>query len=287
MLIELPAQVLELSGPDAIAFSQAQFSSDLRTLHTGSWQWSAWLSAQGRVRCWFALLRLADDRLLLWLRGADAAALRADLGRFVFRSKVNLAARDIRVYGTNAPATTQAIGSVPSGQTLAQHAGIAALRLPDGERYVLIALDARLHVEDDAAAAARWRLDDIRAGLPELSPMLRERFLPQWLGLDRLGAVSVGKGCYPGQEIMARLHFKGGNKRGLYRIAWSAPALPEAGTELRRSDPDAEAGTIVTSAAAGASRAEALAVLIDDAAHLPLHAPMLAPTDIQVISRFS
>jgi folate-binding Fe-S cluster repair protein YgfZ len=86
---------------------------------------------------------------------------------------------------------------------------------------------------------------------------------------------------------MARLHFKGGNKRGLYRIAVSTPALPQAGTELRRSDPDAEAGTIVTLAATGASQAEALAVLIDDAARSPLRATIPAPPDIQVISRFS
>jgi folate-binding protein YgfZ len=287
VLIELPAQLLELSGPDCIAFAQAQFSSDLRTLHTGSWQWSAWLSAQGRVRCWFALLRLADDRLLLWLRGGEAIALRADLVRFVFRSKVKLTALEVPVYGADAPTTTKAVGVAPSTHTLVQHAGVAALCLPDGERYVLIALDTRLDIADNGAAVAQWRLDDIRAGLPELAPALRDRFLPQWLGLDRLGAVSVGKGCYPGQEIMARLHFKGGNKRGLYRIACGTPAPPEPGTELRRADPDAEAGTILISATTAAAHAEALATLIDDAAGLPLRAAATPLQDIEVISRFS
>ena len=83
-------QIVELAGADAIAFAQAQFSSDLATLGNGQWQWSAWLSAQGRVRAFFHLLRLSDDRLLLWLRGGSALALRDALARFVFRAKVQI-----------------------------------------------------------------------------------------------------------------------------------------------------------------------------------------------------
>ena len=83
-------QIVELTGADAIAFAQAQFSSDLATLGNGQWQWSAWLSAQGRVRAFFHLLRLRDDRLLLWLRGGSAQALRDLLARFVFRAKLRI-----------------------------------------------------------------------------------------------------------------------------------------------------------------------------------------------------
>ena len=71
---------------------------------------------------------------------------------------------------------------------------------------------------------------DIRAGLPEIGAELRDQLLPQWIGLDRLGAISVRKGCYPGQEIMARLHFKGGNKRSLYRLLWPAGEVVPPGT---------------------------------------------------------
>ena len=288
MLIELPAQMLELSGPDAVAFAHAQFASDLRALDTGTWQWSAWLSAQGRVRCWFALLRVADDRLLLWLRGGDPAALRADLVRFVFRSKVRVEVPAMHAYGADAARTAQIAGNVPSGRQLASQHGIVALRLPDAERNVLFAAQRLAGGEHDDAALAAWRLADVRAGLPQLAPVLRDRFLPQWLGLDRLGAVSVAKGCYPGQEIMARLHFKGGNKRGLYRIAFGAASLPEPGTELRRLDGDAEAGAILMSAAADMTQAEALATLSDEAAAEPLRAcAAMPPQPIQVISRFN
>jgi folate-binding Fe-S cluster repair protein YgfZ len=90
--------------------------------------------------------------------------------------------------------------------------------------------------------------------------------LPQWIGLDRLGAVSVNKGCYPGQEIMARLHFKGGNKRSLYRLRWAGDSLVPPGTPLRGAN-DGESGLVVM--AAHDSRdgsVEALASLADGTA---------------------
>jgi folate-binding Fe-S cluster repair protein YgfZ len=80
-----PAETLLIEGPDAIAFAQAQFSSKVSSLATGHWQFSAWLDPQGRVRALFHLARLADDRLLLLLRGGSAAAVVDALQRFVFR----------------------------------------------------------------------------------------------------------------------------------------------------------------------------------------------------------
>ncbi|HST26810.1 MAG TPA: folate-binding protein [Rudaea sp.] len=125
-------------------------------------------------------------------------------------------------------------------------------------------------------------LADIRAGIPEIGVELRDRLLPQWIGLDRLGAVSVNKGCYPGQEIMARLHFKGGNKRSLYRLRWSGSALAPPGALLR--DPGgSEAGIIVTAAHdAEAEDVEALASISDSAADavLTLESPPTRAVDI-------
>lgn len=294
MLIELPAHVLELSGPEAVSFAQAQFSSDLRALETGQWQWSAWLSALGRVRCWFALLRVADERLLLWLRGDGHSALRAELARFVFRSKVTVQVPHVSVYGADAAGALAAGAEVPGENRLTHHDGVTALQLPDAARYVLISqspitqsptTDAPLDTSADAAARARWQHDDIHAGLPQLEAALQDQLLPQWLALDRLGVVNVGKGCYPGQEVMARLHFKGGNKRGLYHIAFSAPALPPAGTVLRTTD--AEAGVIVQSAWTTGGNAEALAVFADAAVtRVPHHVHAQPLGDIQVVSRF-
>lgn len=214
-MISLPAQVLEISGTDAAAFAHAQFSSDVLALPDGQWQWSAWLSPQGRVRAFFHLSRRAADDIVLTLRGGDAEWLRAELSRFVFRAKVQLSA------------TTG-----PTAQTS--------------------------------------KLDDIRAGIPEIDAELHDQFLPQWIGLDRLGAVSVSKGCYPGQEIMARLHFKGGNKRSLYRIGSANPLT--TGATLRDTQTGEEAGSVLQCARADPDRFEALASLIDAKAQAQLRA---------------
>jgi folate-binding protein YgfZ len=130
-------------------------------------------------------------------------------------------------------------------------------------------------------------LADIRAGIPEIGVELRDLLLPQWIGLDRLGAVSVNKGCYPGQEIMARLHFKGGNKRSLYRIRWCGTAPADAGAVLRNADGGEEAGVIVACALAEAGCVEALASISDGVAALRSHLTPSLDTDIAVLQRYA
>ena len=205
-MMSMPPQVLEISGADTVAFAHAQFSSDVLALPDGHWQWSAWLSPQGRVCAFFHLARRAPDNIVLSLRGGDAEWLRAELSRFVFRAKVQM-------------------------------------RTANG------------------GAARSSALEDIRAGIPEIGAEVRGQLLPQWIGLDRLGAVSVSKGCYPGQEIMARLHFKGGNKRSLYRIG--CDSLLPAGTMLRDAQTGEEGGCVLQCARADSGSYEALASLFD------------------------
>ena len=275
-----PAQLLELTGTDAAAFAHAQFCNDVVSLAPGRWQWNAWLSAQGRVRAMFALLRLSDERLVLLLRGGEALTLRAELARYVFRSRVTLQALSHAAqtgYRADEVALAPDTGFVLHDDSL-------RLRLPFGARVLQIGLRDATASEDpafDPIAAAAWHLDDIRAGLAELVPALQDQLLPPWLGLDRLGAYSVSKGCYPGQEVIARLHFKGGNKRGLFHLTFAAETPPPSGTTL--SGDAGEVGLIVDAAPAAAGRGEALAVLRADQS-----GPLLAPglREVQVISRF-
>jgi len=265
MMISLSdLHVLEITGADAVSFAHAQFSSDVRGLANGVWQWSTWLSPQGRVRALFHLLRDGDEYLRLLLRGGDAEALRTDLARYVLRAKVAFCVRDARVCGSDQPATDapELRGSPPRWLVVAETAG----------------------ADESPNARERWHLADIRAGLPVLADNLRDQLLPQWLGLDRLGAISVSKGCYPGQEIMSRLHFKGGNKRSLYRIEFAGMAPP--GTALNASG-DAASGLIVMSAQRGDHRSEALACLADASAGAPLHVSTVPGGEISVLERYA
>lgn len=262
MLTTLPApQILEITGADAVAFAQAQFSSNLSELANGHWQWSAWLSAQGRVRAFFHLLRDSDERLRIVLRGGSAEKLRDELARYIFRSKVHLRViENQHAYIVRQPSDLKSFGELPSDQHIASNKDDTCIALPGAApRWLLLSGNEQENVSNSAEAQNQNALADIDAGLITLDPALEDRLLPMWIGLDVLGAASTRKGCYPGQEIVARLHFKGGNKRRLRRIAYSAETLPSPGSNL--GEDDKESTLIVCSAWAGKQTAASLAVV--------------------------
>ena len=223
--------VLALRGRDAVAFGQAQFMNDIALLGDGQWQWNGWLTPKGRVIALFALLKPDAETLWLLLPDADPAALATQLQRYVFRSKVELQTRDdLHVTGAfTAPA-------------LASNARFAG----DADSVLELDLSAeggyrRLHIGSaiaatDADARARWRRFDLEHSLPRLRAAQAEQWTPQQLSLDRLRAFSVKKGCYPGQEIVARTHFLGQVKRRLAlfeangRVVEGAPIEAEGQT---------------------------------------------------------
>jgi folate-binding protein YgfZ len=254
-----PAELLAFSGADALSFAQAQFTSDVSALAPGRWQWSAWLDAQGRVRHFFLLMRAEPERLLAWLPLGGAEAMREALARYVFRAKVALAAT---THWNLHAASEDEFDAEVGAQEIVPHRGGYAFRQP-AQRIAVVAPSSASAV--DAAASDRWRADDVAAALPLLAPALAGEFVPQALGLERLDAIRFDKGCYPGQEIAARLHFRGGNKRTLHRLR--AQGVPLAiGEELLDAD-GAIAGRVLYSAPSSADVAAALAVLPIGTAH--------------------
>jgi folate-binding protein YgfZ len=200
---------IALEGGDARRFAQAQFSGDVEALRSGHWQWNACLNPQGRVHALMHLADLGDGRLFAVLRGGDPETFRAVLARYLFRLRVNLAIESFTAqWGDPLPAETakQENGVIVLGY------GTRSLRLGPCSEYA----------SPDPDAQRRWRLDDIRRGWPSL-PGGRPEFLPPELRLERLGAVAFDKGCYPGQEIVARLHYRGGHKWRLCRLRGSVP----------------------------------------------------------------
>lgn len=237
-----PAETLLIEGADATAFAHAQFSSPVNSLVTGQWQFSAWLDPQGRVRALFHLARLDDHRYLLLLRGGEAATMVDALRRFVFRSKLSVTTLPPRVLTT---------GPAMSAYTVEDDAGTVSLGC-DTHSMRIGARDA-----DDA-----WRLPQLRMGWPWLPASTVNTLLPPALSLYRLHAVAIDKGCYPGQEIVARLHFRGGHKRHLHRVRLSQPMHP--GDALRSDARDI--GCVLDVVATG-DGIEALVILNDDIAN--------------------
>lgn len=245
-------RVVSLCGRDAVAFAQSQFMNDVNAITNGHWQWNGWLSPKGRVIALFALLRIDDETVWLLLPDADPVLLVAALQRFVFRSKVALAARaDLGVSGAfDAPA------GAAGARFGADNAAAVELDLggEGGPRRLRIAAgDA---ADDDPALVERWTVFDLMHGLPRLPGSEVEQWTPQQLSLERLAAFSVKKGCYPGQEIVARTHFLGKAKRGLALLEAGAPLV--VGADVR--DGDAVLGRVIASAS-DAGRHLGLAVL--------------------------
>ena len=218
-------QVLTITGRDAVAFAQAQFMNDVAALPAGHWHWNGWLSPKGRVIALFALLRFDAETLWLILPDAHAEDLAAALRRYLFRSKLTLAVRDdLHAHGRFAR-PTQA-----SGATFAIDGDAVELDIggDGGPRTLRIAPTT---AADNAMAAAHWRRFDLQHGLPRLHGEQVEAWTPQQLSLERLHAFSVKKGCYPGQEIVARTHFLGKAKRSLQCFTAAGPVV--AGASVR------------------------------------------------------
>ncbi len=211
--------LVALHGPDAVRFAHAQFMSDVAGLADGHWHWSGWLTPKGRVVALFALLRLDAEHVWLVLPDADPEAFAAALRRFVFRSKVEVAPRpDLQVGGAFAT-PLQAHAGVLAGSL---DAGFELDMGGDGCTRVL-RVGRAAHAPAHDALDARWRVADLAHGLPRLDASQSGEWTPQMLSLQRLEAFSVKKGCYPGQEIVARTHFLGKSKRELVLLEGGMP----------------------------------------------------------------
>lgn len=240
----LSAQSLTIEGPDAIAFAHLQLSSDVRKLEVGTWQWSAWLNPQGRVRALLHLMRPDEQRLCLLLRGGTAAALATALQPYVMRSRVTITA--------HAPGRLTGVAPCP---VFSVHDEDDDTILGLGD-YALRITTASSTTGDSTQG---WRLAAIRAGHPWLPDATLDKLLAPSLSLRELGAASLDKGCFPGQEVLARLHYRGGCKQHLRHIQSDADLTPGGPLLLDEQD----AGIVLDSVTTGNDVTEALTVMRD------------------------
>lgn len=189
---------LAFRGPDCAKFLQGQVSADVERLASGASTWAGLHNPQGRALAILWLGRLSPEEIVAVLPRELVADVAAHLRKFVFRAKVVIEATDHRVIGARA-------GADPHG----------CIALRWGDRQLLLAGPAR-ELELSTGSAA-WELDDIRQGLPQVYAATREEFVAQMLNLDLLGAVGFEKGCYTGQEVIARAHYRGRVKRRMQR----------------------------------------------------------------------
>ncbi len=258
--------VLRIGGPDALTFLQGQLSNDLRRLATDAPLVAACANPQGRVIARLDLLPYAGDVLALLPRDLAAATL-AKLKKYVLRSKVRLedASGELAVFGAlGEPGLIGAGFSAPAAplRHLVIDGCVIARTAGEPARFWVVGpaatLGGRTGRGECAAGRERaWRLADIRAGSPQVYAATSEAFVAQMLNLDLLDGISFTKGCYTGQEIIARTQHLGRIKRRTLRLRLP-PGDYSIGQSIRLDD--GRSGRLLEVQAVD-GHAEALAVL--------------------------
>ena len=273
-------------GAAAQAFLNGQLTSDVQALASGHSQYGGYCTPKGRLLATFLLWR-EEQRFFLQLPAALREPVQRQLAKFILRSKVT--ASDVSATwarfgatGRNAGQQLEAIlGAIPAAAgEVRRVADAAVIKLPV-DRYQVVVTASR-GAEFEEALVERgfapsqpefWQHLDICAGVPVITPATQEEFVPQMVNLDLIGGVSFSKGCYPGQEIVARMHYLGRLKQRMYRFHIAYADAPRAGDKLYSAAFGSQAcGTIVDATTAPEGGYDALAVVqIDQARDGNLH----------------
>lgn len=264
--------LIEATGEEAKAFLHSQFTSDINHLAEGNAQHAGWCSAKGRMQASFLVWREGDNyRLALAADLQEATQKRLQM--FVLRAKVKLASQteNTVLLGLSGAQAEEALADAglpcpATAMTTTQTEGITVIRL-DAGRFIIAAPDAaqaalwqKLSVKARPAGVPVWRWLDIKSAYPLVTLATKEEFVPQMADFEKIGGVSFHKGCYPGQEIVARTQYLGKVKRHLYRLTSQHPL--KAGDVLHSPDnPDQACGMVMTAAPSPSGGYEALAVV--------------------------
>ncbi len=267
-----PLGLIAFSGDDTTTFLQGQLTNDVRKLASGEAQYSGFCSPKGRLLASFLMWQQNGDTYLQ-LPGELHDAMQKRLSMFILRAKVK--ARDARteltrigIAGSRAAALIEAtLGSVPTADMRVAHSPAGSVIRLGAERYQIVTtpeLAAPLldTLQRDATPIdyPAWQWLDIQAGIPAILPATQEQFVPQMVNFDLTNSVNFQKGCYTGQEIVARTQYLGKLKRRMYRVHSDRPAAP--GDELYTADMEGQAsGMIVNAQPAPGGGWDALAVI--------------------------
>ncbi len=278
--------VLHATGADALAFLHGQLTQDIEGLPQGQARLAGYCTAKGRLLgslvTWKTSGPDGETSLRAIVKADIAQALAKRLSMFILRAKVQIQVTDIPVYGLmqgleNSPGAAGALPGLdaaslaqlpaqPTAWTLAavgaKWQAIAAPAAQDSRpRWWLIpaaALPSDTTDTDSGTLArntAHWQVADIAAGMPWVQAATQDVFIPQTLNFDLIGGVNFTKGCYPGQEVVARAHYRGTVKR---RMAYGTAAVQDLdaatlpGTDtFDARHPDSPCGRIVNAAQCG------------------------------------
>jgi tRNA-modifying protein YgfZ len=235
MSMHLPSPdhtIITFAGNDALTFLQSQLTNDVAALAIGGWQWQGYCSAKGRLQATFALARTGEDAFAAVVHNSVAATFAKRLTMFRLRAKLVIELSTLLI------ATLHLINPVAAQTTL------LTIDLGSGRWITIAPTDVAADSagsprKDDDAFMQRWNLLGIEATQPEITAATAEMFVPQMINWDHVqpgGGVSFSKGCYPGQEVVARAHYRGAVKRQLELQRLTANANATNGADVVLSD---------------------------------------------------
>lgn len=246
--------LIQAEGPDAAAFLHGQLSQDVSHLGPSEARLAAYCSVKGRMQASALLLRPAEEQV--WLL-TDAGILPGWLKRlkmFVLRSKVQLTEGGLQAWGLAGDSAAKALGEAAKAPVWSSqpHASGQLVRLPDVQQVPrwlwLGAPDAAAWLGDlSALPSAAWSCLEVLSGIPRVTEATFDQFVPQMVNFELVGGVNFQKGCYPGQEIVARSQYRGTVKRRAFLAQVQGRATP--GQEVfAASDAGQPAGMVVLAA---------------------------------------
>lgn len=220
--------VVEVSGPEATAYLQGQLSQDAERLYVGSTTWSFVLQPTGKVDSWARVTRMHDDEFLLDVDGGYGEALAARLQRFLLRTKAKIQLLDWSAVALRGPDAGTV--EVPSEHVLRVPAG-----WPGTDGVDLLGRDVEIPPGVPTGSIDDYEAARIAAGVPAMDAELTEKTIPAEVGQWAIdGSVSFDKGCFTGQELVARIDSRGGrvprHLRGL--VVDGSAVVPPAGAEV-------------------------------------------------------
>lgn len=283
---ELPGMACyEVSGEDAQSFLQSQFTNDVNEVNATHGQLNSYCTPKGRMMAIFYICQWQDNYYLV-IPNDIASAVMQRIQMYVMRAKVTITERSDQfrihaLFGQQAEQTLSQLNfQAPKNdyETNSLEGG-CCIRIPGiVPRYILFGEESISNLIDKKVADDEsnisistpeyWQWLDIMSGIPMIYTETQEAFVPQMTNLELISGVSFSKGCYPGQEVVARLHYLGNANRRMYRIESSEIIEIKTGDDIYASDSEKNQaiGKVVTAITTGTQGVTALAVLRVEAA---------------------
>lgn len=268
--------LLPASGPDALTFLQGQVTCDTRRVDGEHAIPGAYCTPQGRTVCDFLLCQLGEEKYAMRLRRDLREQSAAVFGKYIIFSKAKLDPEDEQwqLFGCWGEEVKQQLreifGNIPDGQYMSAGGdGFLLVQVDEAGKRFECYLDAsRLAAGADPFGDSlqmreenAWQALEIEAGIARLQGATSGEFVPQMLNFDLTGHISFDKGCYTGQEVVARLHYRGTPKRRLYRVLLPEHVTAAPGAPIYGESEGQSIGNLVNVSVSASGATQALAVV--------------------------